>query len=439
MNLRQALKLRRPRHELHCAGTPVLLATGWLAGGGVALPAAKAAAGEISPRAVFEIEVEIESGRERWKNGAEWKEGAFSQSFTLNIPYVAAPTLDNINPYDPDYAATSLRKAAEAQSQAAAIARRGGGGSASPFNTVLDPGKMIQVDPERLADLAARSQACNGDKACLMALGMQMMAQNATGQDADLLQTMQQIANECRAIVGVDDGRKLDACMQEKGSRYAMPPDGVDTSDTGPGFAEPAPDRFQRWDMNWGSDGGCSATIVADYRYEAAEMLSDVTGPVAGRETAIGAAEGAVIPSEMPVACSSNQIVTDVRTRKLYIQSFYMPAIPVHQTIQSKLRGGLLDSTSSGGLPGGLDIAGQRTVTQWITEVLKNAPLDGHAERAFKIKGNMNGVSLPTGTAGTQEILPDSDDPTAWKRQAPNFHETEFLAKATWRLKEMRP
>lgn len=439
MNLHQALKMWRPRHGIYCAGTPVLVATGLLAWAGVSLPAGKAVAGETSPGAVFEIEVEIESGRERWKNGSEWKDGAFSQSYTLNIPYVAAPALDNVNPYDPDYGATSLYKAAEAQSQAAAVARRGGGGGASPFNTVLDPGKLIQVDPERLADLSARSQACNGDKACLMALGLQMMAQNATGQDADMVQTMQQITDECRAIVGVEDGRKLDACMQEKGNQYAVAADGVDTSDTGPGFAEPASDRFQRWDMNWGSDGGCGATIVADYRYEATEMLNDVTGPVAGRETATGAAEGAVIPSEMPIACSSNQIVTDVRTRRMYIQSFYMPAIPVHQTIQSKLGGGLLESTSSGGLPGGLDIAGQRTVTQWITEALKNAPLDGHAERAFKIKGDMNGVSLPTGTAGTPEILPDDGDPTAWKRQAPNFHETEFLAKVTWRLKEMRP
>ncbi|WP_421594123.1 hypothetical protein [Shinella sp. M27] len=438
MNVDQPLKMRRSCRGLRRGGASVLAAMGLIVCGGVALPAGTAIAGETASSAVFEVEVEIESGRERWKNGTEWRDGAFSQSFTLNIPYVAARSLDSVNPYDPDYGATALRKAAEDQSRAAAIARRGGSG-ASPFNTVLDPGKLIQVDPERLADLAARSQACNGDRTCLMALGLEIMAEKATDQDAALVQTMQQISTECSATVGMADAGRFDACLQEKGSRYAMVPNGIDTSDTGPGFAEPAPDRFQRWDMNWASDGGCGATVVADYRYEAAEMLNDVTGPVAGKETAVGASEGAVVASEMPVVCSSNQIVTDVWTGKMYIQTFYMPAIPVHQTIRSKLRGGLLESTVNGGLPGGPDIVSQGTVTQWITAVLKNAPLNGRAERAFKIKGSMNGVSRPTGTAATLEILPDGDDPTAWKRQAPNFHETEFLAKVTWRLKEMTP
>lgn len=438
MNVDPPLKMRQSRRGLRRAGTSVLTA-GLVVWGGVVLPAGTAFAGDTVSNAVFEVEVEIESGRERWKNGTEWKDGAFSQSFTLNIPYVAAPSLDSVNPYDPDYGATALRKAAEDQSRAVAIARRGGSGS-SPFNTVLDPARLTQVDPERLADLAARSQACNGDRACLMALGLAMMAEKATGQDAVLVQTMQQISAECSATVGIADAGKFDACLQEKGSRYAMVPNGIDTSDTGPGFAEPAPDRFQRWDMTWGADGGCGATIVADYRYQAAEMLNDVTGPVAGKETAVGASEGAVVASETPIVCSSNQIVTDVRTGKMYIQAFYMPAIPVHQTIQSKLRGGLLESTVNGGLPGGPDIVTQSTVTQWITAVLKNAPLNGHAERAFKIKGSMNGVSFPTGTtADMPEILPDSDDPTAWKRQAPNFHETEFLARVSWRLKDMQP
>lgn len=438
MNVDQPLKTRQSRRGLRRAGASVLT-VGLVVCGGALLPADKAIAGEAVSNAVFEIEVEIESGRERWKNGTEWKDGAFSQSFTLNIPYVAAPSLDSVNPYEPDYGATALRKAAEDRSGAAAIARRAGSGS-SPFNTVLDPARLTQVDPERLADLAARSQACNGDRACLMALGLAMMAEKATGRDAALVQTMQQISAECSATVGMADAGKFDACLQEKGSRYAMVPDGIDTSDTGPGFAEPVPERFQRWDMTWGVDGGCGATIVADYRYQAAEMLNDVTGSVAGKERAVGASEGDVVASEMPIVCSSNQIVTDVRTGKMYIQAFYMPAISVHQTIHSKLRGGLLESTVNGGLPGGPDIVSQGTVTQWITAVLKNAPLSGRAERAFKIKGSMNGVSLPTGsTAAAPEILPDGGDPTAWKRQASNFHETEFLAKVTWRLKDMQP
>ncbi|KRD32237.1 hypothetical protein ASE37_22735 [Rhizobium sp. Root268] len=409
-------------------------ATGLLAGTTLWLLAGTAAvASETSPAAVFEIEVTIESGHERWKNGSEWKDGAFSQSFTLNIPSVAAPQLDDINPYEPDYGATSLRKATEAQ--AAAIARRGKSETANPFNTVLDPGKMMGVDPERLADLAARAQACNGDRVCLMKLGLEMMSQNTT--DAAMLQTMQEISDECGRTVGLSDGRRFDACMQEKGSKYAMTADGVDMPDAGPGFAEPAPERFQRWEMNWEADGGCGATVVADYRYEAADRLNDVTGAVAGSETAIGASEGAVVPSENPMVCSSNQIVTDIRTKRMYIQNFYMPAIPVHQTIKSKLRGGRLESTVEGGLPGGPDMVSKGTVIQWITEELKNAPLSGHAERAFKIRGNMNGISLPTSASGTPEIVTDETDPTAWKRQAPNFHETEFLAKVTWQLKEL--
>ena len=123
----------------------------------------------------------------------------------------------------------------------------------------------------------------------------------------------------------------------------------------------------------------------------------------------------------------------------MYIQSFYMPTIPVHQTIESKLRGGRLEDAATGGLPGGSDIVRQWTVTQWIAEQLAGAPVNGHAERAFKIKGDMNGIGLPTGTQGTKDIIPDETDPTAWKRQAPNFHETEFVAKVTWSLKEMRP
>ena len=429
MNPARIWKTRRSRLG-SCAATGLLAGTGlWLFAGTAAV------AGETSTAAVFEIEVKIESGRERWKSGSEWKDGTFSQSFTLNIPSVAAPQLDNINPYEPDYGATSLRKATEAQAQAAAIARRGKSGTANPFNTVLDPGRMIGVDPERLADLAARSQTCSGDRACLMKLGLEMMAQNTT--DAAMLQTMQEISDECSRTVGLSDGRRFDACMQEKGSKYAMTADGVDMPDTGPGFAEPAPDRFQRWEVTWEADGGCGATIVADYRYEAADRLNDVTGPVAGSETAIGASEGAVVPSENPMVCSSNQIITGIRTKRVYIQSFYMPAIPVHQTIASKLRGGHLESTITGGLPGGPDMVSQGTVTQWITEELKNAPLSGHAERAFRIKGNMNGVSLPTSVTGTPEIVPDETDPTAWKRQAPNFHETEFLAKVTWQLKEL--
>lgn len=218
-----------------------------------------------------------------------------------------------------------------------------------------------------------------------------------------------------------------------------MTADDVDLPDTGPGFTEPAPDRFQRWEMTWDADGGCGATVLADYRYEAADMLNDVTGPVPGNEAAIGASEGAVIPSQMPLTCSGNQIVTDVGTGKMYIQSFSMPAIPVHRTIESKLRGGRLEGAEAGGLPGGSDIVRQVTVTQWIAEELTGAPLEGHAERAFTVKGDMNGVSLPTGTSGTREIVPDETDPFAWKRQAASFHETAFVAKLSWRLKEMQP
>lgn len=413
-----------------------MTAIGVFAWAGLLLLAVKADAGDTPRSAVFEVEVEIDSGHERWKNGQEWKDGTFSLSYSLNIPYVAAPSLDSINPYDPGYGVTALKGAADAQSTAAVIAREGGGGVANPFNTVFDSGKMIQVDPERLADLATRSQVCGGDRACLMKLGLEMMVRNATGQNAAILQTIQEIGTECSQIVDIDNGKAYDACLQEKGGRYATTADGVDT---GPGFADPAPDRFQRWEMNWNADGGCGETILADYRYEAADMLSDVTGPVAGNETAIGAAEGAVTASERPMVCSSNQIITDVRTGKMYFQSFYMPTIPVHQTITSKLRGGRLESTKAGGLPGGADIVRQVTVTQWITEKLTGASMEGHEERAFKIKGDMNGVSLPTGVTGTKEIVPDETDPFAWKRQAPDFHETEFVAKLTWRLKEMQP
>jgi hypothetical protein len=431
MNLGKVLKTGRPRLGMCVVGVPVLAATGLFVWTGMSFATAEAAAGK---RAVLEIEVKIEAGRERWKNGSEWKEGAFSQSYTLNIPYVAAAELDNINPYDPDYTTKALQQATKAQAQATRIARQGGSQSANPFNTVLDPSTMMQVDPGRMADLAKRSQACNNDQACLMQLGMEMMSQNATGQDAATLQKVQQISTECSQTVGMRDRQKFDACMQEKGGKYAMTADGTDLPDTGPGFAEPAPDRFQRWEMA----GSCGATVVADYKYEAHEKLNDVSGPAEGSETTIGASEGAVIPSQMPMTCSNNQIITDVKTRKMYIQSFYMPMIPVHHSIKSKLLGKSLEEDMTSGLPGGTDMPTQKTVTQWITEQLKNAPLSDHAERAFKIKGNMNGISRVTNATGTQEIVPSATDPYAWKRQAPNFHETEFLVKVTWRLKELR-
>lgn len=430
MGFGQVLMARRLRFGMHFVGAPILLMG--------LLTSMTPAAGETARKAVLEVEVRIEDGRERWKNGSEWKDGAFSQSYTLNIPYLATPSLDNINPYDPEYNAAFMKTAAEAQSQAIAIARQEGGQTANPFNTVLDPGKMIQVDPERIADLAARLQACNGDRACFMKTGLELMAQNATGQDAATIQVMQEIGDECSRTFGQGDSQKFDACMQEKGSKYAMIADEVEVTDTGSGFTEPAPDRFQRWEMDWDADGGCGATIVANYRYEAADMLNDIAGPAAGNETAIGASEGGVVPSEMPIVCSSNQIITDVLAKKIYIQSFYMPTVPVRQTIDSKLRGGHLESTVPGGLPIGPDIENQWAVAQWIAEKLSGAPLSGHEERFFKIKGNMNGVSLPTAIAGVPEIVPDETDPTAWKRQAPNFHETEFVAKVTWRLMEIR-
>jgi hypothetical protein len=431
MNFDEGSKMGRSRLGMCVAWAPVLAATGLLAWMGVSSPTAEAAP---SKKAVLEIEVKIEAGHERWKNGSEWKEGAFSQSYTLNIPYVAAPELDNINPYDPDYNTKALQQAAHAQAQATRIARRGSGQTANPFNTVMDPSKIMQVDPDRMADLAKRSQACNNDQACLMKLGMEMMSQNATGQDAATLQKIQQISTECSQTVGMRDRQEFDACMQEKGSKYAMTADGTDMPDTGPGFAEPAPDRFQRWEMQ----ENCRATVVADYKYEAHEKLNDVTGPAEGSETTLGAAEGAVIPSQMPMTCSSNQIITDVRTKKMYVQSFYMPMIPVHHSIKSKLLGESLEEDITGGLPGGTDMPTQKTVTQWITEQLKNAPLSGHVERAFKIKGNMNGISRVTNATGKPEIVQSETDPYAWKRQAPNFHETEFLVKVTWRLKELR-
>ena len=439
MAIGQTTKTWRPRLGAACARMPALAVAGMFAWSGVLLVTGKADAGDTPRRAVFEVEVEIDAGHERWKNGLEWKDGAFSLSYTLNIPYLAAPSLDSINPYAPDYGATALRQAAEAQSRATAIARRSGSGAENPFNTVFDPGKMIQVDPELLADLSTRSQACGRDRVCLMKLGLEMMKQNAAEQHDALLKAMEEIGAECSQTVDISDGQAFDACLQEKGGQYAMTTDGADLPDTGPGFAEPAPDRFQRWEMNWNADGGCGATVVADYRYEAADALNDVTGPVLGNETAIGAAEGDVVPGEMPMVCSSNQIITDVRTGKIYFQSFYMPTIPVHHTIESKLRGGHLESTKAGGLPGGVDIVKQVTVTQWITEKLTGAPVEGHEERAFKVKGDMNGVSLPTGATGTKEIVPDETDPFAWKWQAPNFHETEFVAKLTWHLKEMQP
>lgn len=430
MNFNEIVKTGRSNPMALIAWVPALASMGLLMCTGASLPATAVAAGK---KAVFEIEVKIDAGRERWKNGSEWKDGSFSQSFTLNIPYLAAPGLDNINPYDPDYDTQALRQAGQAQAQATSIARQGGARSASPFNTVLDPGKMTQVDPDRMADLARRSQACNNDQACLMKLGLEMMSQNATGQDAALLQRMQQLSAECSQSVGLRNGRKFAACMQEKGGKYAMTANGTDLPDSGPGFAEPAPDRFQRWEMQ----EQCGATVVADYRYEAREKLNDVAGPAEGIETTIGAAEGAVIPSQLPLTCSSNQIITDVKAGKMYIQSFYMPMIPVHHVIQSKLLGKPLQENTTGGLPGGTDMPTQKTVTQWITEQLKNAPPDSHAERVFKIKGNMNGVSRVTNTSGRQEIVPsETGDPYAWKRQAPNFHETEFAVKVTWRFKE---
>lgn len=431
MNFGQVSSVERSRLGICAAWTSLLIATGLVAWTGAASTAEAATARK---KAVLEVEVKIEAGRERWKNGSEWKDGAFSQSFTLNIPYVAAAGLDNINPYDPDYGTTALQQAAKAQTQAARIARQGRGQGANPFNTVLDPSKLTQVDPERMAELAKRSQACNNDQACLMQLGMEMMSRNASGQEAEILQKMQQISTECSQTVGMQDRRKFDACMQEKGSKYTMTADGTELPATGPGFAEPAADRFQRWE----TAGNCAATVVADFRYEAREKLNDVTGPAEGSETTIGAAEGAVIPSQMPLTCSNNQLITDVGTRKMYIQNFYMPMIPVHHSIQSKLLGKPLEENTTGGLPGGTDMPTQRTVTQWITERLKNAPLSDHAERAFKIKGDMNGVGRVTNATGVQEIVQDETDPYAWKRQAPNFHETEFVVKVTWRFKELR-
>ena len=406
--------------------------TGLLACMDASVPPAGAANGK---RGVLEVEVKIDAGRERWKNGTEWKDGAFSQSFTVNIPYAAAPGLDNLNPYDPDYDTKALRQAqrAQAQAQATRIGRQGGGQTTSPFNTVIDPSRMTKVDPERASELARRSQACNKDQDCLMKLGMEMMARNATGQDAEVLQKIQEISAECSKTVSVRDRLKFDACMQEKGARHTTKADGI--ADTGPGFAEPAADRFQRWDMAT----PCGATVVADYRYQASEKLNDVSGPAEGTHTAVGAAEGAVIPSQMALACANNQIITDVKTGKLYIQSFYMPMIPVHRTIQSKLLGKPLEEDSPGGLPGGTDIPTGKTVLQWITEQLKGAPLEGHAERVFKIKGDMNGVSRVTNTTGRQETVPDANgDPYAWKRQVANFHETEFAVKVTWRFRELR-
>lgn len=408
----------------------MLAATALVVWTGMSFATAEAAAAK---KAVFEIEVKIEAGHERWKGGLEWKEGAFSQAFTLNIPYVAAPELDNINPYDPDYNTKALRQAAKAQAQATRIARQGSSQSENPFNTVLDPSKMMQVDPDRMADLAQRSQACHNDQACLMQLGMEMMSQNATGQDAAMLQKVQQISTECSQTVDIRDRQKFDACMQEKGSKYAMTADGTDLPDAGPGFAEPAPDRFQRWEMQ----GNCGATVVADYKYEAQEVLNDVSGPAPGRETIMGGSEGAVIPAQMPAACSNNQIITDVKTKRMYIQTFYMPEIPVHHSIQSKLLPKSLESDVTAGLPVGTDLPTQKTVTQWITEQLKNAPLSGHAERTFKINGDKNGVSRVTNTTGAPAIVLSETDPYAWKRQARDFHETEFVAKVTWRLKEL--
>lgn len=415
---------------LRPAGLAAAAAMGLLACMDASVPTAQAAGGR---RGVLEVEVKIDSGHERWKNGTEWKDGAFSQSFTLNIPYVAAPELDNINPYDPDYNAKALRQAQRAQAQAPRMGRQNGGQAKSPFNTVIDPSRLTKVDPERLAELSQRSKACNNDQACLMQIGMEMMARNASGQDARILQNIQEISAECSRTVSVKDRLEFDACMQEKGARYTTMDDGM--ANTGPGFAEPAADRYQRWEMQ----EPCGATVVADYRYQASEKLNDVSGPAPGTETAIGGAEGAVIPSQMPITCSSNLIITDVKTRKLYIQSFYMPMIPVHRTIQSKLLGKSLEGDNPGGLPVGADMPTQKTVTQWITEQLKGAPLEGHAERAFRIKGDMNGVSRVTNATTRSEIVQDANgDPYAWKRQVANFHETEFVAKVSWRFKEPR-
>lgn len=409
--------------------TAMLLAgTGLLACVGAGVSTAEAASGR---KGVLEVEVRIESGRERWKNGTEWKDGSFSQSFVLNIPYAAAPGLDNINPYDPDYDANALRQAGRAQAQGARIAGQGGRKS-SPFNTVLDPRRLTQVDPERMAEFQKRAQACHNDQDCLMQVGMEMMSRNATGQDAEVMRKIREIGAECSKTISVKDRLKYDACMQEKGARYQTASAG--TSNTGPGFAEPAADRFQRWETST----PCGATLLADYRYEAREKLNDVSGPAEGTQTRIGAAEGGIVPSQVPLTCSSNQLITDVVTRKLFIQDFYMPTIPVRQTIQSKLLGKPLQEQAEGGLPGGTDIPTGRTVLQWITRTLKDAPLTGRAEKAFKIKGDMNGVSRVTNASGRQDILPDATDPYAWKRQSGSFHETEFIVKLSWVFREVR-
>lgn len=320
MRIEKSRMLARYGSGRRVAGTLVMGAAGLLAGMGMPVSTAQ---GAIARRAVLEVEVRIDSGHERWKNGPEWKEGAFSQFWTLNIPYVAAEGLDNFNPYDS----------------------------------------------------AHDAQSCWAGQSC------------------------------------------------EPGG-----------SDSDPGFAEPSEDRFQRWEMT----EPCGATIVADYKYEAHERLNDVTGPAEGMETAIGDAEGAVVSSQMPITCSSNQIVTDIKTRKLYVQSFYMPMIPVHQSIRSKPLSKPLEGDVPGGLPGGADMPTRRTVTQWITERLKGAPQAGHAEKAFKVKGNMNGISRVTNPSGKQEIAPDASDPQAWKRQVPNFHETGFIVKLTWQFRELR-
>ena len=416
---------------MRAIGLSSLVATGLLAWMAAPVPTADAASAR---KAVLEVEVKIDAGRERWKNGSEWKDGAFSQSFVLNIPYQAAPELDNINPYDPGYDAKALRQANQAQARAGR-AGRGGGQGANPFNTVLDPRRMTKIDPDRTAELMQRSQACNKDQDCLMKLGLEMMARTASGQDADMMQKVQAISAECSQTVSVRDRLKFDACMQEKSARYTTMADGM--SNTGPGFAEPAADRFQRWEMAT----PCGATVLADYRYQASQKLDDVSGPVMGNETAVGSAEGAVIPSQMPMTCASNQLITDVKTRKMFIQSFYMPMIPVRRTISwQKLLSKPLQETSDNGLPVGTDMPTRKTVTQWLTEQLKGAPLNGHAERAFKVKGNMNGISLATSSTDKPEIVADANgDPYAWKRQAANFHETEFVVKATWRFKELRP
>lgn len=433
MKYAQSAKGRQSRLGLCTVGLPVIAATG-IAWTGTSF--CTRAFGQEPQRTVLEIEVEVENGHERWKNGSEWKDGAFSQSFTLNIPYVAAASLDSINPFAPGYDINALAQAERAQAGVGLIARQDGGTGSHPFNTVLDPGRMIQVNPERMAELAERAETCHADQACLMALGTEMMARDASGEEATFVQAIAAIAAECSTSVGFSQGPAFDACMQASGERYALPPEGADTADTGPGFAEPGPARFQRWDIEWDESGGCGATLVAEYRYQAADQLNDITGPVNGTETALGAAEGPVVAAEMPLACSSNQIITDAAADTMYIQSAYIPAIPVHRVIESKLRGGLSEATAPGGLPGGPDMMRQVTLAQWLTETLTEAPLEGHAERAFRIKGDMNGVSLPTDLTGIEEIVPDETDPTAWKRQAPNFHETEFVAKVTWRLKE---